>query len=389
MTKLKENFKNLWSLKTKNASGFTLVELIVVVAILAILAGIAVPAYSGYVEKAEKAADEQLLATVNTAFASACAINGDDVNLVKSATAVLEDNGSGEYKVKTAYKTAADDAYAEAFAQFYAGNEESVFKGIDSLVFNPLLHQFVDGDATYSYSFAGSSITLNAEDVAVLAGDNAFSKLGSAALLNEVGTLEKLIGLGAGMDILEEIGKSDDFNFALGSYMGLSREDYEDDKAYLEAIGIELTKLEQENDSVATNALIMYAASNAANASDEQISSLFTHVEGGELTSRIEGATHADTVTNAALVYGMYTAYAQANSIDTSDYNNFSKTVNTEEFAKYIASEQGQADLEAYKAAMNMIGDNTDNSAITSSILKNGIVENNDLKILMEEVMGN
>ena len=63
-------------MQTRKNDGFTLVELIVVIAILAILAGIAVPAYSGYIEKANVAADEQLLHAVNIAFLSAAAEHG-------------------------------------------------------------------------------------------------------------------------------------------------------------------------------------------------------------------------------------------------------------------------------------------------------------------------
>lgn len=382
MTKFKENFKKLWSLKTKNASGFTLVELIVVIAILAILAGIAVPAYSGYVEKAEKAADEQLLATVNTAFASACAINGDDVNEVDAAKVELIGE-PGKKKIDISSVT----PYQEAFEQFYEGNGESTFKGIDNLVFHPQLHQFIDGDTTYSYTFAGSSITLKAENVAVLAGDNAFSKLGSAALLGEVGNLENLIELGAGEEILESVKQSDDFLLAIGSYAGMEQGVDETDDVYLDRVAAYV--YDPNNEDAVYSAQVMYAASQAAGVTDEQISALFTYNETQGVTGRIQGSTNAETMANAALAYGMYVAYAEKNDIDTSNISNFSTTLGTKEFCDYVASNEGQTDLEAYMAAMNMISDNTSNSEITSSILANGINGNIDLEALMREVMGN
>ena len=73
---LKKKMKAFFTLDRHANEGFTLVELIVVIAILAILAGIAVPAYSGYVDKAKMAADQQMLATMNTAFTVACMDKG-------------------------------------------------------------------------------------------------------------------------------------------------------------------------------------------------------------------------------------------------------------------------------------------------------------------------
>lgn len=380
---LKKKLKRFFSLTRKADGGFTLVELIVVIAIIAILSGIAVPAYSGYVEKANKSADEQLLASLNTAFAAACVINGED-NYGRNDVTVSLNNGVADVDV------AGIDNFETDFGTYFEGG---TFKVFTKLFYNKNIGGFAV-DEVLTYSFGGNTITLSSKDVAVLSGDNAFSDRGSAALLNDIGVLETYLAGGyIGEDILEAIGKSDDFFFALGGYLGLKQEDYEDTNAYKEAVGTELEILEKENANASTNALIMYAASNAANASEEQIGKLFT----GSVTSNIE-VKNADgnrnneaTMANAALAYGMYTAYLQQNpDVDaTTSDGSFTNVVNSTAFATYYNSPEGQADLEAYMAAMNMVSDNTSNSAITSDILKNGIVGNDALANLMKDVMGN
>ena len=75
----------------KSKAGFTLVELIVVIAILAILAGVAIPAYSGYMDKANKAADDQIVNAVNTAINAALA--GKTATLDDDATKTKYANG--------------------------------------------------------------------------------------------------------------------------------------------------------------------------------------------------------------------------------------------------------------------------------------------------------
>ena len=115
---LTKKMKNFFTLTRKANGGFTLVELIVVIAIMAILAGVAVPAYSGYVEKANEAADQQQLAALNTAFASACAINGEDHTYRNDVTANIE---GGMAKVRVANV----EGFKETFDSFYDGG---VFK---------------------------------------------------------------------------------------------------------------------------------------------------------------------------------------------------------------------------------------------------------------------
>ena len=106
----------------KKNGGFTLVELIVVIAILAILAGVAVPAYSGYINKAEEAADIQVLSAIHTGALAACATTGavDKVVVTASAgsissiKAIIDTN---EIELKTGNAPEATD-----FATYTAGN---------------------------------------------------------------------------------------------------------------------------------------------------------------------------------------------------------------------------------------------------------------------------
>lgn len=65
---LKKKVKGLSALARKGNGGFTLVELIVVIAILAILAGVGTAAYSSYVNKANEAADRQMIADIEHAL---------------------------------------------------------------------------------------------------------------------------------------------------------------------------------------------------------------------------------------------------------------------------------------------------------------------------------
>ena len=397
--------------KCKRNGGFTLVELIVVIAILAILAGVAVPAYTGYIKKAEEAADQQLVGAINTAFAAACLENGIDASSVTQASiAMTGEDGARKLDTSTqlisrmkstditlsttsvtpkSVPSAKVAKINEAFLRYYT-DVNAEFSVVYQLHWNGGSFEGLSKEeATLEYTFGDSSVSLNIADREILAGDNAFSNRGSEALLGDIGTLETYLAGGyIGADILEEIGASEEFFFAVGDYLGMKQDDYDDSSAYMEAIGTKLDSLDNEN--AANNALIMYAASNAANATDAQIKDLFT----GTVTSNIEvknadgTRNNAQTMANAALAYGMYTAYVQQYP-DAANADNFALAVNTPEFANYYASEQGQADLEAYMAAMNMVSDNTNNSTITGSILETGIVGNTDLAALMQEIMGN
>ena len=120
--------KKFW----KKTEGFTLVELVVVIAILGIMAGVGTVGYAGYVKKADQAADEQLLRNINQAFAAACIENGEDITSVDQA----------KLEISTTDKTVKTDTlfpgeYQDAFINYFRGNENTAFRLINKIVFDP------------------------------------------------------------------------------------------------------------------------------------------------------------------------------------------------------------------------------------------------------------
>lgn len=368
--------------------GFSLVELIVVIAIMAILVGVAVPVYSSYIEKANAAKDEQLLGEINSAFAVVLAGNAIDINTVTDATITVDEDGTVvldgmTVEIGDTTRTDLDDAMIEILGT------DLQFAVIEEIFYNKNVHRFVAVEDVV-FNFNGKEITINSKDLAILSGNNAFSNRGAEALLDDVSVLENLLATGIGEDVLDEVLGTKAFIDALGGYLGLSQGAEESDMDYAERVESALEKCD-DPDSALYSAEIMFAASQASNVTDAQLNALFTG--GGTVTSRIEVKNNGETdynatMANAALAYGMYTAYVQQYP-DAENVDNFTLTINSPEFAAYYASAQGQADLEAYMAAMNMIGDNADNPEVTSSILNNGITGNQELEDLMKEIMGN
>ena len=407
----------------KKNGGFTLVELIVVIAILAILAAVAIPAYSGYIQKAEKAGDLQILGAINTAFVAACVDNGFTQYDVKGAMIPVDANGMvGTESFATAAASTPGTpkfvaslvfntnkglteteliAFNKSFAMFYAGNETAAFKTIKTgLFYDPAEGGFVSmedykGDKV-TLSFGGNSVSISTESIKKMADSTFGAVVGGEALLDEVANLTNLVNTG---DIDAGVLLADDAYMAsFATYLGFTG-DTSNITAVQEYIqsytkyGEEGGWSEDEMSAALTNGLVYYAAEGTKSMTTEYVTNFLT-------SGNIAGNLSTDQGTKlaqASMAYGMYTAFVNSeyNTVGATNSSNnpmdairtiSGSGANAEAFKKYIESDEGAADMEAYMSAMNVINESAGNAA-TADVLKYGF-DNDELQGLLIQVLG-
>lgn len=306
-------------------------ELIVVIAILGILAGIAIPVYSGYMTKANQAADNQLLAAVNTAFASACAETGLGTNDVTNAFLTIKNkcitgvrptvsddaaaralaakpdaNGVVAAPLGARALSAADVSVriGDAFVRYFAGNtatelkyyegagnfafENGVFVGYDNGADRTFM--YTKDDKTYSFSI--STDDLNAYGNSTFSTDMKISDL--------MGNVNDLV-LTAGVisdESLASVFTEDELNA-----LGLSKD----------ASG----KYTTESKTKLANALVLKVAQNSG---DLKTDDILESVKNGSLLSEMIyndfGSDYTGLATKASVMYALAAAYANSNGSD-------------------------------------------------------------------------
>lgn len=365
--------------------GFSLVELIVVIAIMAILVGVAVPVYSSYVEKANAAKDEQLLGEINSAFAVVCAGNAIDINTVIDATIDIE-NGAVKLSTMVVKVGSTEIAgFAEAMVGILGNDLE--FAVIEEIFYNPDTHKFEE-NADVEVVYGGTTFILSAKDIAALKNSTFGEKVGIEALLEKVGNVT---GFAANVDsaAFEKVLGSLGFRNSAAIALGLDPDDEELGSklnAKLKALAAELMAKdptlteEQAIAQVQANAAVLYAAQNTTKMTTDEITNwLCTDGAKGQITSNLNGDTGL-ALSQAALAYGMYTSYANyvgdpdliASTDNPLDILN---GLNDDDFQKYVASEQGQKDLEGYLSAMNMINGSTTDPDAVGKLMVNGYTD--------------
>lgn len=384
--------------KLRGSAGFTLVELVVVIAIIGILAGVGTVGYGGYIKKANEAADQQLLGAVNQAFAAACLENGKDVKDITSAD--LELNG-----VK---KVVSVTPYDDAFQKYYAGNGDSTFKVFTTIVFDSTRHAFIDAvSAGYgSFGLGNGTVFIDPEDATNLSDTVFIDKMGVDALMNKVNDVTDFASLlvdNPGM--MEQVFENPNFqDYMIKAFGFVDRNDPSFNGEEFAAYGFALAEQIKAKNPTLTddeamaklyaNCAVMYAASNAATMNQAEITTLLTSGTAKSTISNTLDSNSGSALSQAALAYGMYTAYAYASNDQskiaaTNDPINIVNSIDTDkDFRTYMNSVQGQKDLKGYLSALNMINSSTGDTDAVSHVLVNGF-NDPDLKNLINQAVGN
>lgn len=384
----KKLWKRFFSLNRHHAEGFTLVELIVVIAILAILGGVAVPAYSGYIAKAEQAADDALLAEVNMAFASACAMEGERHTERKDTSATITDGVFG---------LQSKDAIVTAFNNFY---EDGVFKTYEWLDYNSVTGTFTGGQINEVYKKLLDSGIFSETDLEALK-DSPYYEMGLGVLLDMVGevgdvaadmwdsnsNMGKLMGSVSNemKNLYGQEAQAKLKEMRLEKMKQLIAENPEkyagmDAEAIVNASTLDPNSPEKALRDAADNQIksniAVIKVAQQSQAASEKMQDVLNNSNGKtvkeNLIANIQSGDNS-AIAQVAMSYGLYVAYAERNGMTVpSDYNDVLAGMDDPGFQNYLSTNNAKEDLNAFQSSMNLVNSSTTDKDALTNVLTNG-----------------
>ena len=358
------------TMKTTKTGGFTLVELVIVIAILGVLAGIALPVYTGYIQKANEAADLQLLGAVNTAFAAACAERGTTTPSEISAQAGgIHLDGNGFVRVS------GSTPLGDAFMRFFGANADTPFRLFTNIVYDAESGHFVaimpDGSVVgkdsdriaFPIEINGSEITVYVKTQDLVAIKRSVFADGDVLSVEQLASNIQMV-FNSGR-LLRSVAGSEDFAAFLRELTG------DDSEAYDALIG---------NPAGSANLLLFYAAQNTEQTELEEIQGaqgmnslrkLYEILKSEESDASLS----EEEFSRVGLLYGLATAYTYryhgdelSPTYSVKDY--LQNPDNVIDFYSWLIDDENsamiQADMDGYIGCMHILSDNLQDGSFRS-----------------------
>ncbi len=381
----------------KNNKGFSLVELIVVIAIMAILAAIAIPTFAHFINKANEAADDQLLHDINYIFQAACLENGVDINDVTAAEITYSPDEGTPIALTSVTVNGTSDPTLSAdivasFTLHFSDMKNEKFKIIENIAFDADAHAFVEADSdSITVNYGGTTITLSAADIQKIK-DSAFKDIGAENLLAMVDMATGLINFDDPNASLTQLANSTGAKTFLYEKLGVSNDEEIYGLLVAQYPQGEMTDDEYSafldvkfNEVVANNA-VLYAAQNSESASK----GIWDVLRAEDVKETIKSNQNTDEqLAQSAMAFAMYSAYTGTDSLENVSLTDVYDTLNSQEFKEYLDDPQAQKDLDGYLASMNVVNDGVSSgSGAAQNVLLNGFSDE-ELADLMSGLIGN
>ena len=426
----KKNFKRFFTL-SRNAEGFTLVELIVVIAILGILAVVAVPTYGSYVERSQKAVDNSQIGVINSVFSVACVSNGVEPSYFDTGVSLVWNDkvvtGIDVPEVTRTASATSTAALIEADFGTYigAGVEFKIYTSSDITFSNGMFYGpngetgGEGGNAgasggVFSEKFNGFADDETFQNNVGTVKDSVFGEIGASGLMNKV---NDVTGIATDLaNFKNPDGSQPHANLLLQYAEDMITDLGLDETSYMSMVNSKMEELksdgvsyadEDELFSMAQNELlanyaVLVAAKNTAGKTDaELLTTLRTEFTSSDLKGMVKNG--GESMAQAAMIYGMYTAYA--NGLPDSDPNKAAALEKAKDpdafldayadagFQNYLKDTDGSGkvedDLAAYKAAMGIInsGMSGEDKTAATQLVNNGFTDP-ELLAALEGLLG-
>ena len=150
-----------------------------------------------------------------------------------------------------------------------------------------------------------------------------------------------------------------------------------------------IAELGGDEEKILANAVAVYAAQNSTGITSDNL--ITNWLSGDKDTDDMQASANANTLSEAAAIYGLYMSYADSTGAGFNSEGGalqvMTDALSDPDFAAGVGTDEGKAELDAFTSAMSIISSAADDEEALKSALGEGF-NNDDLVSMMESLLG-